>query len=898
LNKKYFLRIGLYLLLVATLMGVVASCSNKKNTLVRRVYHNLTAHYNTWWNGNESLKDAIRDLDKNVKDNFTEVLPVFKLGAKKDLSAINPKADRAIEKASKVIQNNSMYFNKKEYNRWIDDSYLMIGKAYFYKQEYPAARRTFEFIATRYKDSPLLPEIYVWTALTNNQLGQFARADQELDKFRSVMKRQPQPRSLLLFYYKTLADFYLKQGKNTEAIKTLEKAVENSRSKNDRARLYFILGQLHWSAGNLATASAMFNEVVKRNPRYDMLFSAQINMARCFDPAAGDAAKVEKNLKALLKEEKNKDYQDQIYFALAELYLRQNRKAEAIENLRLSVAKSKNNDFQRVQSSLKLADIYFELPRYFEAQSYYDTALQAFPRENPDYPKLDEKVKVLTELVTHLSVIQNEDSLQRVAALPASERMKIIDGIIARAMEERKKKEEEERMRQAEMAMGISSGLGMQSNRGTMPMGDRQGGGWYFYNPQAVSMGFTEFKRRWGNRKLEDLWRLSNKQLMDWGGEMQGGGTQAMRDTSSSDTTTRKQASTDPLKRETYLQKLPLTPEALAESNTRLKDAYFNAAFVYREGLNDLPNASKTFEALVERFPDTAINPYYLMSCYQLVMINEKLGNNEKASFYRNLIVNNYPTTDYALVLGNPEYRKEIERKNNMAATLYTETYEAWQSGQYYLVVMNCDEARARFSGHKLMPRFELLRAFSMGKVAGADSLSAGLMRVTRLYSSDDAGRIAREVLAKMGKTAPETATPGSEIGKTPETSTLPYVYDNKADHFFVCLVNPTQVDVNALRIRIADFNDRAFRLETFNVSSIIFSDTLQMISIGVFVGSSRALDYRYQFLESEYITSMLSGKSYYSFVISTPNYALFYQNKDLQGYLRFFEKEYLGKKE
>lgn len=895
MKRSNLLSAGWPFLLVTALLAATLSCSNKKNTLVRRMYHNLTAHYNTWWNGNESLKDAIRDLDKNVKDNFTEILPVFKLGSKKDLAAINPKADRAIEKASKVIQNNSMYFNKKEYNRWIDDSYLMIGKAYFYKQEYPAARRTFEFIVNRYKDSPLLPEVYIWTALTNNQMGQFVRADQELDKFRAVMKRQPQPRSLLLFYYKTLADYYLKQDKSAEAIKALEKAIENSRSKNDKARLYYILGQLYWKAGQLGTASQMFAEVVKRNPRYDMLFSAQISMARCFDPSSGNAEKVEKLLKDLLAEEKNKDYQDQIYYALAELYLRNNRRADAIENLRLSVAKSRNNDYQRVQSSLKLADLYFELPRYFEAQAYYDTALQAFPRESPDYQKLNEKVKVLTELVTHLSVIQTEDSLQRIAALPESERMKIIDGIIAKVMEERKKKEEEERLRQSEMAMG-TTGMGMMGDRSMMPMGSRQGGGWYFYNPQAVSMGFTEFKRRWGNRKLEDLWRLSNKQLMDWGSDTQN--TQARNDTSASDTSARKQASTDPLKRETYLQKLPLTPEALSESNTRLKDAYFNAAFVYREGLNDWPNASKTFETLVERFPDTASNPYYLMSCYQLVNINEKLGNKDKADFYRNLIVSRYPTTDYALILGNPEYRSEIERKNNLAATLYAETFQAWKSGQYYLVVMNGEEARTRFAGHKLLPQFELLRAFALGKVAGNDSLVSSLRRVTTLYAASDAGRLARDVLTKMGQTAPEVAAQGGQSDKTGPQTTLPYNFDSKADHFFVTVVNPNQVDVNALRIRIADFNDRAFRLETFNVSSIVFNDTLQMISIGVFKGSSRAMDYRSQFLDSEYLTSMLQGKTYYTFIISTPNYALFYQNKDLRGYLRFFETQYLGKKD
>jgi len=889
LKSKNFIPKGIIIFLWIVTIIIPTGCSNKKNTFSRRVYHNLTAHYNTWWNGNESLKEAIKDLEKNAKDNYTEVLPVYKLGSKKEATAINSKADRAIEKASKVIQNNSMYFNKKEYNRWIDDSYMMIGKAYFYKQDYASARRTFEFILTRYKDSPLIPEIYLWLGLTNNQMEQFSRSEAELEKFRMLSARKTMPRSMMLFYNKVLADFYLKQNRTEEAIKTLHIATDLSRKKSDKTRLHFILGQLYMGKNDLIKAFQMFQEVIKRTPPYDMQFAAQLNLARCFDVASGEAEKLEKMLQNMLKEEKNKFYQDQIYYALAEIALKKGDRTAAIENLRLSVAKSKDNDFQRVQSSLTLADLYFEKPDYFCSQAYYDTALQALPKDHPTYEALQKKSQVLTELVSNLTVVQTEDSLQRLAQIPENERLKIIDGIIAKYAEEEKKKQEEEMLRQSDLTM-----LGQGNIQRQMD----PSGAWYFYNPSAISLGFTEFKRKWGNRKLEDLWRLSNKQITTAWEEEQ---TMAFSDSVANDSLLVK-ISTDPLKRQTYLQNLPLTPEKLRQSNQNIIEALFNAAFIYREGLLDMVNAEKTFEELVERFPDTSLNKHYLLGCYQLVVINEKIENQSKADHYRNILITNYPTTDYARILGDPGYAHEIERKNNIVNEFYSNTYQAYRSGQYYLVVMNCDEAASRFLNHPLLPKFEFLKSLAIGKIDVIDSLAVNLQRFIMHYPKHELAAHARNILDKLSKLDPSITSriqlsgDSISLGTSAEPPKTPYLVETQSDHFVLLMVNPLQTDINALKIRIADFNERAFRLENFYTSDILLNDTLQIISIGVFKNASKAMDYYHHILDNEYVFSMLKEKFHETFVISTKNYQTFYQDRDISKYKSFFNKEYLKK--
>ena len=889
LKSRNFILQSIVVVLWIVAIILPTACSNKKNTFSRRVYHNLTAHYNTWWNGNESLKDAVKDLEKNANDNYTEVLPVFKLGSKKEIAAINAKADRAIEKASKVIQNNSMYFNKKEYNRWIDDSYMMIGKAYFYKQDYASARRTFEFILSRYKDSPLIPEVYIWLGLTNNQMEQYSRSEAELEKFRMLSAKKTMPRSMMLFYNKVLADFYLKQNKTNEAIKTLHVATNLSRKKSDKTRLHFILGQLYLQNNDLANASQMFQEVIKRTPPYNMQFAAQLNLARCYDVNSGEADNIEKMLRNMLKEEKNKPYQDQVYYALAEVDLKKGNRAQAIENLRLSVATSKDNDFQRVQSSLILANLYFEKPDYFLSQAYYDTALQALPKEHPHYDSLQNKSQVLTELVNNLIIVQTEDSLQRLALMPEAERMKVIDGIIAQYAEEEKKKQEEEMLRQSDLATLGQNRIEQQMN---------PSGAWYFYNPSAISLGFTEFRRKWGNRKLEDLWRLSNKQVIAVWEEEQ---TLASSDSITSDSLIAK-ISNDPLKRETYLQNLPLTPEKLQQSNQNIIEALFNAAFIYREGLFDLVNAEKTFEQLVERYPDTSMNKHYLLSCYQLVVLNEKLGNKEKADYYRNILTSNFPTTDYARILGDPAYVQEMERKNKSVDEFYTNTYRAYQSGQYYLVVMNCDDAVNRFPNHPLLPKFEFLRAISIGKIDVADSLAINLQRFILHYPKHELVSLARDILDQLSKLDPSVSSriqiPGDTISTSSgsETPKVTYVIEPQSDHFVLIMANPFQTDINALKIRIADFNERAFRLENFYISDILLNDTLQIISIGVFKNASKALDYYHQIIDNEYVFSMLKGKFYEVYAISTKNYQLFYQDRDISQYKVFFEKEYLKK--
>ncbi|HAQ65635.1 MAG TPA: hypothetical protein DCR43_07275 [Bacteroidales bacterium] len=884
-------------IIVLTLLvsaGLLSGCSNKKNSFTRRVYNNLTAHYNTWWNGNEALKEGFDYIETKTPDNYTTVLPVFQQPTKKETAAVNPKAERAIEKASKVIQRNSMFFKKKELNKWIDDSYFMIGKAYYLKQDYRGARRTFEFILSKYKDTPLQWQVTLWLAHTNNALEQYSKAGNDLERFRIQMQREQMPRKDIVFYHMIYAEFFLKQNNLSFALPHLLNSLELSHIKAEKNRLRFITGQIYQSQGQLAEATKMFQSVISHSPGYEMEFNSRINIAKCYDASTGNSERIVKALTKMLDDAKNIDYRDQIYYALSEVNFKDNDSISGIENLRLSVANHKGNNFQRAQSSELLADIYFKKPIYHLSKAYYDTTLQSVSKESPRYEALAEKTKVLTELVNNLVIVMDQDSLQRVAGMSEDERNALVDGIIAKIVEEEKRKEEEERNKQNNLMASGSFAREQQTSSG----------GWYFYNPQALSMGFSEFTRKWGNRRLEDMWRLASKEatmeevasneevpadstgMPADSGDMKGPGGKGT-------------GSSDPKTREFYLSKLPLTPEAINKSDKKIIEALFKAAFIYREGLTDLESSLSTFEDLITRYPDTAINHYYILSVYMASTLSKQLGLEDKAAEFAQIIINGYPNSDYALILKDPSFVAELERVNRQATVFYEETFNAYKSKQFYSVLLNCDIAREQYGPkHELMPRFEFLRAMSIGNLEVVDSLAANLQRLVKTYPRDPVTSEAMKVLDKIARSNPELAV-SAGINKLPDPiepvaiSSKYKINSRPVLHGCLVIVKTDSVDVNVVKIRLSDFNTKSFQSNNYSISSLLLDNIWQIVNVSGFKNQQEAMDYYNTLMQNPYILAPIGKVSHYIFVISSENYPIFYGAKDLKEYELFFRSKY-----
>jgi TolA-binding protein len=847
----------------------------------------------------DNIREGVKDLNKSVKDNYALVLPVYNYGDQASATKMNQYADIAIKKASKTINKHSMVFNRREYVRWIDDAYMLIGKAYFYKQDYPMARRTFEFVIKTYNYDEIKYEAMLWVARSNSQDGQFDKAESMLDMLLGKLVKGEVPSKYELPINLEYAQMHILKKTYDAAIMYLERALELHPPSLMATRCRFILGQIHQSNGELDDASKYYVKVIKRAREYEMEFNAKINLAQCYNAKTGDREFILSKLNKMLKDDKNTEFRDQIYYALANIAMKDGDTALGIEYFKTSVASSTKNNYQKAISSLSLADLYFERKEYTDAQYYYDSTMLFIPMDFSNYKELAKKTTTLTELVKNLQVIQKQDSLQRLAAMPEDKLNKIIDKIIQNLIAEERKKQMEEQQR----AMGQYL-YGQNANQEQAAMGGSKEGKWYFYNPTLMSTGFTTFRRKWGQRRLEDNWFLGDKTLAAFSEE-----TKNEEDTTgmASDSTKAGKKglakSKNPKERAYYLPDIPTTKEMIQASNDMIVEAYYQAGFIFVEGLGDYGNAVLTFEKLLERFPD---NKYKMQSAYELCILYRQLQNDPQSDYYKNQILTLYPTSDYAKLLVNPEYYKELGARKSEASRLYDDTYRAFTNQQYYMVINNGDMARSKFSTDtNLIPRFEYLRALALGKIEVVDSLVNSMKKIIATYPKSDVKPLAEDVLAFLGPTGTGVSVEENQEKGSDSIRTAPavvpadlYTFDSKAVHFYVLIVNDNLVDVDALKIKLSDYNSKYHDLENLNVNSLVLDEGRQMITVSSFNNSQTAMIYIMGIRDSKYIfTRLQNAGEYHDFVISVENYPIFYRNKDAAQYVRFFEKNYPIKK-
>ena len=843
------------------------------------MYHNLTAHYNGYFNGKEALKDGEAELAKTVIDNYNKVLPPVNYGGKESINTMAPSTDRAISKASMVIQRHSIFIKNVEHVKWIDDSYFLIGKSYFYKQDYKTALKTFDFLIKRYKNSNIKNDVMLWTIKCHIQMKEFDMAESLLDNLKNSISKKQIDRKFERDLALTYAEFFIKQENYPPSEEYLIKTLEYHYPKTQRARLNFIMGQIAQRRGDLQRATAFYQKVINMNPGYEMAFNARINQAKCFDVKSGKSSEIVKSLMKMLKDEKNKEYQDQIYFALAEITEKEGDTTKTIEYLRLSVATSVKNKYQKGIASIKIANIYYSQPRYRLAQAYYDTAVQELPSDYPDLFTVKNRAMILNELVKNIKIVENEDSLQRIALMSEKERINFIDNLIKKIQEQEAMKKKEEAEHAQGMAMIYRNKVGNQQNGqgGT-------GGSWYFYNPSSISYGFTEFEKKWGKRKLEDNWRLSNKEMVAEFNET----AAAKTDTATSDSL--KNISKDPKDRKTYLQNLPMTEPLMAKSIAKVKDALYNMGAIYYQGLNDPNNSAKTYETIINRFAnDTAL---YLKACFNLFDMYREIGNDAKAEVYKNLILSKFPESDYAKIIKDPEYRKILIAKKSKASNLYKETYEAYENDQFSVVLANCNQANGITEDKKLMARFDYLRAIAIGKLQKKDSMEIAFKRWLTRYPTSDLRPLVIKILDRMGSKDSIVMKEHVESEK-PIVTIKNYAPNPDAIHLFVFITDIRKINVNALKIKISDYNQKYNRLDKLNVSSLFLDDSHQMITISNFQNKDLVMTYFSGIMANEYINSSLVKDGYKAFAISVDNYPIFYKNKDVEKYLEFFQANY-----
>jgi len=834
-----------------------------------------------YWNGNESLKGGVAELRKSVNEDYSKVLRVFTYGTRADALRINASMERAIEKGAIGVQKHSMVFGGREQVRWIDDSYLMMGKAHFYKQDYISARRTFEFVSKQFSYNDITHTAELWLARTYIQLEQYERAAAILESLRAKSRTIEMPLEVRRTLSLVTADYHIARGNYLQAIPHLERGTSETNSKHLRIRSQFIIAQIYDWNGDNAKSIAQYAKVLKMNPPFDMAFEARIAMARNYDTSQGDSRNIVRSLQRMLKDAKNQDFKDKIYFALAEIALEENQEEQAMEYLRLSVASSTRNKQQQAASSLKLAAMLFDRNDYVPSQAYYDTAVSALPRDYPGYDSIRNRAGVLTDLVVNIQTVQLQDSLLRLANMDSIARLAVIDGIIQKIVEEEKRKQEEER--EMERNVMMANQFGDNRNQGV-----DVSAGWYFYNPNTLSFGFTEFLRKWGRRKLEDYWRISDKGSLSFetiesvalGAGAQGG---AQGDTI---VFTEKD-------RGFYLRDIPLTEERKKESLEMIEESLNSLGYIYKERLNDYPRSKEAYTKLLQRFPDSDYRLQAWYSVYKMLTDEQKPTD---ANYYANLIIDNYPNTDYARVIQDPEYFIRRAREAGESLLLYEQTLQAYHNAEYFRVLLNSNRARSLYADDvDLIPRFDFLRAIAKGRIEVVDSMAVALEALVKTYPTSEIATKAAAILRNMNKelnlNIDVPILPGEEPAEPEEKS--PYNYEAEGKHLVMIIASNEKVRTDPLKVRLSDFNNRSFRSSQLMVRSLVLSDQFMLVTIGNFDNAQAATDYRIAALQSDYVFGGINPADFFVFPVSLTNYPIFYRNKDVTEYERFWKKFY-----
>ncbi|MDC3220368.1 tetratricopeptide repeat protein [Flavobacteriales bacterium] len=846
---------------------MLLACSTEKNAWINRAFHNVNSRYNGYYHANQSLEQGIFTLKTSHKDDLSQLLSVFPYGDESNRKGIFGQMDKAIEKATKVVAKHSMIHKirkeKREVTNWVDNSYLVIGKAHLFKAEYGEAHKVFEYIEENFYDMDSRFDAKIWDIQTYLFQENYTEAYRLI---KNLEEEEKFPKELVALFNAVKADYFIKNEELGEAIASLEMATIHEKKKGKRVRYTYLLAQLNEQLGNQREAVKYYEQVIKLNPPYEFSFQAKINMALGY--SGGDNSKIKTVLNKMVKDEKNKEYLDQIYFALANLELNEGNLEAGKEYLKLSAVSSVENKDQKSQSYLQLGDIYFAEPEYFMAFAYYDTCVKVLPRDYAEYDVLVDKRDNLKDLVQHYKVIEEEDSLQNLVNMSEDERNELIDKMIEAYIE---KKEDEADAKEQETLLALN-------NNGTVG-GNNSGGAWYFSNQSAVAQGRSEFMGVFGDRALEDNWRrLDKSSAGDFGGPdiAQTGQEEGEIEDFSED---------EEAQRDYYLAKLPMSDSAYAASVDRLLDAYFKLGMVYLEGLQNRQLALQTFEELLKRSEDSQFDA---QSRYILYRLNKQLSNLVEASKYERSILSKHPETEYAKIISNPNYFKELEKAKNEANRYYQQLYNWYQNEDYSSVVNQGELLYEKYKDTKVAPRILLLVVMAQGTVIPQEEFVKKLKNIQMIYPETSASEDAGVILLRISNS---NRLDKKKAQKEFESNSL-YKLDRMDLHNVIIMLDSEKANVSDFKGEIADFNTEFFKLIPLQVKSIVWKGNEQMIIVSGIPTAEKAEQY-YKAIQSEGFMDVVKNNGSLYFITSQVNFKTLMKERNLSDYMEFFLKSY-----
>ena len=655
-------------------------------------------------------------------------------------------------------------------------------------------------------------------------------------------------------------DFYIKKKDFNSATSELLNATKLIKRKRRKVRLHYILAQLYQYSNNYSLAQKHYEIVLKSNPEYEMAFNAKINLARSLEKGNPDSKKMKDKLLKMTRDDKNKEYLDRIYYTIAEMEINNGDTALAIENYSLSAINSVQNNPQKSLSFLALGKIYFKKGMYKSANTNYDSTIVYMDEDFRLYKETYERHLVLKDLVSNINIVEMQDSLQVIAKLPKSDQNNIIAGIIKEVIEKEYQAAEEQRLKkQMQYESVINRG-------GNEQFGNRTSGGkWYFYNPATLSFGMSEFRKKWGTRKLEDDWRRKDKKIS----------SSFELDSISTDSVSKITENTkDP---NYYLKQLPKTKEDFEKSNSQIKEALYQIGLIYKVSLKEINLSTDNFAAIFIRFPSD--KQYAALALYNMY-INYSEVNSPKTKTTKETLLKKYPNSVYAKMVIDPKYNSEVLTNKERAEKNYKEIFDFYKAGMYDQAIIKTKNIPKDQYKNKLL----LLRALSFLE---KEKVEKAMILLNKISKED-------EKAFEEAKYISQAIRDPSEMKKSNEiaASGSPYLYRSNSQHM-VILVLPKDVDVTYLKTVISDFHINNIGNEVFEISALLLGLEQHLLMIKPFENIEESMVYYNLFVGEKTVMGLLNKSLHKIMSISLENFQEFYKNKDVEGYYDFFTKNY-----
>ena len=907
------------LLAVAIIIGMAgASCSTRKNTAATRRYQAFITKYNIYYNGDTHYKETLDEMETKYEDDYSQLVLMHPVEAKNNPAAPQPSGnfDRSIEKGQKAIQLRSIkkrparkgkstpqqkaWLKREEYNPFLHNAWMMMGRGQYFNGDFLGAASTFFYISKHFTWLPAtVTEAELWQARSYVSLGWLFEAEIIINRIKAD---QLTNKTLTGLYNFVKADWLIHSDKLEEAVPFLKEAISSS-SGAQKTRLRFLLGQIYSRLGDKTAAYEAFKAAgSSASASYRTKFNARIKQSEVY--TGSDIEPEVKALRRMVRYDRNKEYLDQVYYAIGNLYLSRKDTTKAIENYVLAAEKSTRNGIDKAISQLTLGKLYFERRQYELAQPCYAEAVPLLPKDYPDYNLLKRRSDVLDELAVYSQNVNLQDSLLRLAAMSPEQRMEVINKIIDEL--KKKEKEEAEAARREEfLANQAAQGNQLQDNN-TNSFTINSDNSWYFYNTATRNAGKTEFQRRWGARKLEDNWRRRNKSSFnadEWAAagsaddEDENPAEEAANDSVPEVDEKEVERSADPHYPEYYLAQIPETDEQKATAHEIIQEGLYNMGIILKDKLEDYPAAAAEFARLLKDYPD---NVYRLDVYYNLYLMYAREGNNSMAERYRQLILADFPDSPYGEAMRDPNYLENLRRMDQRQQELYDATYEAYLENRNATVHKNYAEMREQFPLSKIMPKFMFLDALAYVTEKEPDKFNATLRELLERYPDTDITPIAsawlkgmaqgRELQSgaanmrgmiwdmRLGNDSTAVAEGEAAFSLKPEDRQL-----------LVMTFATDEVSSNALLYELARHNFKSFVVKDFDLEQLNFG-RLGMIVIKDFESLAELNHYRSVMANS---TDFHLPAGVRPVVISQPNFdILITEGRSFDEYFRFLQEQ------